>query len=51
MDRELMEWAMKPSEFFYEMASYMERLEKRLARLKEKEEERLLNRYRQLTSI
>ncbi|AGN30464.1 hypothetical protein SXAG_00017 [Synechococcus phage S-CBS4] len=51
MDRELMEWTMKPSEFFEEMAYRMRRLEKRLAKLKKTEEELILERYRQATSI
>jgi hypothetical protein len=51
MDRELMEWTMKPSEFFEEMAYRMRLLEKRLAKLKKTEEELILERYRQATSI
>ena len=49
--RELMEWMMKPSEFFDEMAYRARRLEKRLARLKQKEEEKILELYRQSVSI
>ena len=49
--RELMEWTMKPSEFFDEMAYRARRLEKRLARLKEKEEEKILEQYRKAVSI
>ena len=51
MDKELMEWTMKPSEFLEEMAYHMRRLEKRLAKLKKTEEELILERYRQATSI
>lgn len=51
IDRELMEWTMKPSEFFDEMAYRMRLLEKRLAKLKKTDEERILERYRQATSI
>jgi len=51
MDRELMQWTMKPSEFFDEMAYRMRLLEKRLARLKKTEEERILERYREATSV
>ena len=49
--RELMEWTMKPSEFFDEIAYRDRRLEKRLAKLKEKEEEKILELYRQSVSI
>ena len=51
IDRELIKWTMKPSEFFEEMAHRMRRLEKRLAKLKKTEEELILERYRQATSI
>ena len=51
MDRELMQWTMKPSEFFDAMAARMRRLEKRLAKAKKSEEELILERYRQATSI
>lgn len=51
MEKELMEWTMKPSELFEEIACRMRRLEKRLAKLKKTEEELILERYRQATSI
>ena len=51
MDRELMQWTMKPSEFFDAMAARMPRLETRLAKVKKSEEELILERYRQATSI
>ena len=51
LQRELMQWTMKPSEFFNEMAYRARRLEKRLARLKQKEEEQILELYRQSVSI
>lgn len=51
MDKELMQWTMKPSEFFDEMAYQMRRLEKRLAKLKQKEEEKILELYRRSVSI
>lgn len=49
--REVMQWMMKPSEFFDEMAYRARRLEKRLAKLKQKEEEKILELYRQSVSI
>lgn len=51
MDRELMEWTMKPSEFLEKMARRMQHLERRLSALKKTEEELILERYRQVTSI
>lgn len=51
LQRELMQWMMKPSEFFDEMAYRARRLEKRLAKLKQKEEEKILEQYRQSVSI
>lgn len=51
IDIETMKWMMKPSEFFDAMAYRARRLEKRLAKLKEKEEEKNLELYRQSVSI
>lgn len=50
-DIEAMKWTMRPSEFFDRTSKAMERLEKKLARMRRTREEKLLELYRAIHLI